>query len=159
MKRTRSALQQEIQQTRPFRSAAEEGVVGLFRTADHLRRLLCSVVEPGGITLQQYNVLRILRGAGTSGLPTLEIADRMIEQAPGVTRILDRMELKGLVSRERCAEDRRQVLCYITGAGSALLAALDEPMHGAARQAMAPLRAGDVRLLIRLMDALRTEAP
>ncbi len=133
--------------------------MGLFRTADHVRRLLASVVEPGGITLQQYNVLRILRGAGLVGLPTLEIANRMIEQAPGVTRLLDRMELKGLVRRERCPEDRRQVLCYITDAGGALLAALDEPMHGAARQGMAPLRTRDVKLLIRLMDDLRQEAP
>jgi MarR family transcriptional regulator, organic hydroperoxide resistance regulator len=150
-----SALQREIQQRRPFRTAAEEAVLGLFRTADQARRLLTAEVDAHGITLQQYNVLRILRGAGEAGLPTLEIAARMIEQAPGVTRLLDRMEAKALVRRARHAEDRRQVLCFITPAGLHLLSLLDEPMHDAARRVMAPLKEADTRVLIRLMDSLR----
>ena len=85
------SIRDEIKQKRPFRSSADEAVVTLLRTADRLRTALSSVVEPHGITLQQYNVLRILRGAGTDGLPTLEIAERMIGQAPGITRLLDRI--------------------------------------------------------------------
>ena len=92
-----SALQHELRQRRPFQSAAHEAVVGLMRTADLIKRQAAAIVEPHGITLQQFNVLRILRGAGADGLPTLEVADRMIEQTPGVTRLLDRMEAKGLV--------------------------------------------------------------
>ena len=74
-----SRLQQEIKQTRPFRSAGQEASIGLLRTADELRRYFSTILEPSGITTQQYNVLRILRGAGPEGLPTLEIAARMIE--------------------------------------------------------------------------------
>ena len=97
----------EIKQSRPFPSKGEEAVVALMRTSDLVRRLVSDVVEPHGITLQQYNVLRILRGSRPDSLPTLEIAARMIEQAPGITRLLDRLERKGLIRRQRCPEDRR----------------------------------------------------
>src|SRR6185295_1524706 len=109
-----SALQREIRQTRPFRSRSQEAMLALLRTADQVHRSFARVVEPHGITLQQYNVLRILRGAGDAGLPTLEIGARMIERSPGVTRLIDRLEAKGWVRRERCPHDRRQVLCWIT---------------------------------------------
>jgi DNA-binding MarR family transcriptional regulator len=130
-------------------------VLGLFRTADVARRALGAMLEPHGITLQQYNVLRILRGAGTFGLPTLEVGARMVEQAPGVTRLLDRMEAKGFVRRERCANDRRQVLCYIKPEGHRLLELLEQPMHDAARQVMAHVPEKDARTLIRIMDTVR----
>src|SRR3954464_4626707 len=125
MSRVRSAVQEEIQQRRPFSSAAEEAVVALVRTADLLRRSLGKIVEPHGITLQQYNVLRILRGAGTDGLPTLEIAARMVEHAPGVTRLLDRLQGKAFVRRQRSAAARRQIRCWITPAGLELLDRLE----------------------------------
>src|SRR5262249_35367113 len=114
MKRSPSAIVREIKQTRPFPSQRQEGAVALMRTADQLRHLLTRYLEPAGITAQQYNVLRILRGANPERLPTLEIAERMIERTPGITRLLDRLEAKQLVHRERCPSDRRQVLCGIT---------------------------------------------
>src|SRR3954466_8228491 len=120
-----SQLQREIRQGKPFRSRGQEVVVALLRTADLVRRAVSRAVEPHDITLQQYNVLRILRGAGVQGLPTLEIAERMIEQAPGVTRLLDRLEAKELVRRQRCPKDRRQHLCWITAKGLAVLDKLD----------------------------------
>src|SRR5687768_9579886 len=101
-------LRHEPQRNKPFRSDAQEAVVALFRTGDALRRHFARVLEPWGITPQQYNVLRILRGAGADDLPTLAIAERMLERTPGVTRLLDRMEEKGWVARQRCVEDRRQ---------------------------------------------------
>ncbi len=110
---------------------------------------------PEDVTPQQYNVLRILRGAGDAGLPTLEIAERMIEQAPGVTRLLDRLEAKSLVRRERCARDRRQVLCYITADGTKLLARLDGPIDEADEAAMAGLTESETKTLIRLLDKVR----
>jgi MarR family transcriptional regulator, organic hydroperoxide resistance regulator len=152
-----SALQREIRQNKPFRSLAEEALLGLFRTVDQARRSLTAVVSPQDLTLQQYNVLRILRGAGDAGLPTLEVAARMIEQAPGVTRLLDRMEAKGLVRRDRCTNDRRQVLCFITPEGTRQLASLDDPMFEAAQRVMSTLPEKDVRTLIRLLDALRAQ--
>ena len=109
--------------------------VSLMRTADLVRRAVAVVIDGQGITLQQYNVLRILRGAGGEGLPTLEIAERMIEQTPGITRLLDRLEAKQLVGRERCPADRRQVTCRISREGLRLLAALDGPVAEAERVA------------------------
>ncbi len=95
----KSRLQAEIRQTRPFASASEEASLALLRTSDRLARRIAAMVEPREITAQQYNVLRILRGSHPGRLPTLEIAERMIEQAPGITRLLDRLEAKGLVVR------------------------------------------------------------
>lgn len=148
-------MQQEIRQNRPFRSAGHAAAVGLLRTADHLRRQLAATLEPHGVTGQQYNVLRILRGAGEAGLPTLEIAQRMIEQAPGITRLLDRLEAKGWVERWRCREDRRQVLCRISSAGLDLLAALDEPVARVDEQCVAALSAAERTQLVDLLDAVR----
>lgn len=150
-----SRIQGEIKQRRPFRSPSQEGVVGLLRTADLVRRQLAKRVEPHGITFQQFNVLRILRGAGREGLPTLEIAGRMIEQAPGITRLLDRLEAKRLVRRERCPHDRRQVLCYIAAAGLHLLEKLDGALAGADEACLAMLGPKQVERLIGLLDSVR----
>lgn len=153
--RTPTPLQRELQQQRPFRSRGQESVIALLRTADLLRRHLSRVVEPNGITLQQYNVLRILRGAGEEGLPTLSIAERMIEQTPGVTRLLDRLEAKGLVSRCRGESDRRQVLCRLTPGGRNLLAQLDPCMDEADESGVAMLRPEDKDRLLELLAAVR----
>jgi DNA-binding MarR family transcriptional regulator len=153
--REMGSLEREIRQSRPFESRAQEGVVALFRTADLLRRTLTRVVEPYGITLQQYNVLRILRGAGEKGLPTLEIAERMIEHSPGATRLLDRLVAKGLVRRERCPEDRRQVLCWITPGGLEVLAGLDQPILTGDHAFFAPLAVKEMEGLLRALEALR----
>ena len=128
-------------------SHTKAAVLGILRAADVLRRRGAALFEPYDITLQQYNVLRILRGARPDGLCTLTIAGRMIEQAPGITRLIDRLEAKQLVVRVRSAEDRRQVWCRITPAGLRLLARLDGPVAALDRQAVAGLpRAEQVRL-------------
>lgn len=151
----KSRIQQEIRQTKPFSTPFEEAGVALLRTSDQLQRRLAATVEPRGITVQQYNVLRILRGAHPEAVPTLEIATRMIEQAPGITRLLDRLEIKKLIQRVRCKKDRRRVLCTISAPGLALLAALDRPMLEALRNCFESLPAGRTRQLIRLLDDLR----
>lgn len=150
-----SALQLEIQQRQPFRSRAHEAVVGLLRTTDVLRRYFEKKLAPYGITMQQYNVLRILRGAGEEGLPTLSIAERMIEETPGITRLLDRLEAKELVWRKRCHEDRRQVLCYLTPTGLDLINRLDEPVHAADETVLSDLSPEQQETLCRLLDAIR----
>ena len=150
-----SPLQLEIHQSRPFRSLGHEGVVALLRTADLVRRGYNRVLEEYEITLQQYNVLRILRGAGEAGVPTLTIAERMIEEAPGVTRLLDRLEAKDLVRRERCRQDRRQVLCWLTSKGSELLETLESPVDETDRASLAMLSCEDQERLIRLLDIVR----
>jgi DNA-binding MarR family transcriptional regulator len=151
-----SQLQREIRQGKPFRSRGQEVVVALLRTADLVRRAVARALEPHDITPQQYNVLRILRGAGNEGLPTLEIAERMIEHAPGVTRLLDRLEAKGLVRRERCREDRRQVLCWLTPPGLELVGRLDEPVDNADVEAVANLSPEDQEKLLRLLEGVRS---
>ena len=150
-----SALQQELRQKRPFQSPAHEAVVALMRTADLVRRQVAALVQPYGVTPQQFNVLRILRGAGADGLPTLEVADRMIEQTPGVTRLLDRLEAKELVRRQRCPKDRRQHLCWITPKGLAVLQKLDAVSARAQEETMKGLRAKDRVTFIRLLAAIR----
>jgi DNA-binding MarR family transcriptional regulator len=150
-----SALQREIRQRRPFSSPGQEAALGLLRTADVLRRFVARVLEPYDVTPQQYNVLRILRGAGTDGLPTLTIGERMLEDSPGVTRLIDRLAAKGLVDRARSTEDRRQVLCRITSAGLDLLARMDEPMTGSDEHALKMLTVDEQKQLIRLLDRIR----
>lgn len=150
-----SALQREIRQRKPFRSSTQEAVLGLLRTTDRVRRALAGVVEPRGVTLQQYNVLRILRGARPEGLPTLEIAARMVEHAPGITRLLDHLEAKALVRRQRRSDDRRQVICRITPAGLRLLAGLDAGLERADESALGMLSRRDLRRLIALLDRIR----
>jgi MarR family transcriptional regulator, organic hydroperoxide resistance regulator len=151
-------IRDEIRQTKPFESAADEAVVTLLGTADRVRTSLSAVTEAHGTTLQQYNVLRILRGAGPAGLPTLEIAARMIEHSPGITRLLDRLEARGLVRRVRCPQDRRQVLCHATDRARRLLAALDRPVADASGHVLAPLDPVRTAELVRLLDAVRAAA-
>jgi DNA-binding MarR family transcriptional regulator len=157
MRPTTSRIQSEIKQKRPFRSRQQEAAIALLRTADVVRRRLAGVIEPAGITLQQYNVLRILGGAGSEGIPTLEIAERMIEQTPGITRLLDRLEARKLVRRERCPSDRRQVLCRLSEPGREILRELEGPVTQADYDAIGSLAAGDLDRLIGLLDAVRQE--
>lgn len=150
-----TSLQAALKQRRPFKSPAHEAAVSILHTADHVRRRVAAAVEPHGITLQQFNVLRILRGAGEAGTATLEVADRMVEQTPGITRLLDRLEAKGLVRRQRCPNDRRQNLCWITPRGAALLEELDEPSLRASEACVSNLSRTDQATLLRLLEAIR----
>ena len=150
-----SAIRDELNQTRPFSSPAAEAVVSILRTAAVMQRHVSQVVEGSGITIQQYNVLRILRGAGTIGLPTLAIRDRMIEEAAGITRLLDKLETAGYVVRERSTPDRRQVLCQITPVGLRILAQLDEPVDTANEFALEGLDDAEKNALVELLGAVR----
>jgi DNA-binding MarR family transcriptional regulator len=150
-----AAVRGEIRQSKPFRSIEEESLVALILTTDLVVRRLAEVIEPSGITHQQYNVLRILRGSHPEPLPTLEIAARMIEQTPGITRLIDRLEAKGLVTRERGSDDRRCVYCAITPAGHDMLAGLERPVRQVAKTAFAGLDEVKQRRLLAALDAVR----
>lgn len=149
------SIAEEISQSQPFRSERQEAMLALLRTADDAKRFMSAVIEPTGVTLQQYNVLRILRGAGPEGLPTLEVGERMIERTPGVTRIVDRLGRKGLVERERGVEDRRVVFCRITEEGLELLSSLDEPVDHVDEEVMRGLDDEECRTLIALLESVR----
>jgi Transcriptional regulators len=156
MENRRSAVQDEIKQKRPFHSGGAEVAVGILRTAAVLERHYNQIVTKRGITIQQYNVLRILRGAGVAGMPTLVIRDRMIHEAPGITRLVDRLEQAGLARRERQATDRRQVLCFITDDGSKMLADLDAEVRAADDAAVSMLDSEQRELLTELLTAVRS---
>jgi len=152
-----SAIEREIRQTRPFATLEEEATVALLRTADVIHVDAERSLAPYGITHQQYNVLRILRGSHPEPLPTLEIAERMIERAPGITRLLDRLEAAGLVNRKRCGEDRRIVHISITRAGLTTLAESDEPVRAVGRKRVGRLSKAELAKLMELLDRLREE--
>jgi DNA-binding MarR family transcriptional regulator len=148
-------IQAEIVQRRPFHSVKAEVAVSILRTAALIERHFAQVVAQSGITVQQYNVLRILRGAGDEGIPTLVIRDRMIHAAPGITRLLDKLEHAGLARRERCSPDRRQVLCYITDRGLEVLDQLDEAMRRADDEVVGDLDDSEQRQLLKLLQRVR----
>ncbi len=148
--------QRAIRQLTPFRSRGQEAVIALLLAAEAVRNRLAALLGTrDDITLQQYNVLRILRGSGGDGLPTLAIVERMIEQTPGITRLIDRLESKRLVERHRGAGDRRQVWCRITADGLRLLAELDPPVDAFDDEVLACLGAREQTTLIELLVRLR----
>lgn len=149
------SIASDIRQQRPFTSRREEALIALLRTADGVRRAAGRVIEARGISAQQYNVLRILRGAGERGLPTLEIAERLIEQTPGITRLVDALERRKLLTRERCATDRRIVYCRIAKPGLTLLAELDAPVLASAEAAMRGLKVADMARFLGVLDRVR----
>ncbi|MGE0431054.1 MAG: MarR family winged helix-turn-helix transcriptional regulator [Planctomycetota bacterium] len=147
-------LLHEIRQTKPFVSAGQASLVALLVTAARVERVLEQQLAAENITPAQYNVLRILRGAGAP-LPTMEIAERMIEASPGITRLVSRLEHDGLVARETCREDGRRVLCRITREGLHLLSRLDPTINALDERLTAPLDERQHLTLLDLLDALR----
>jgi DNA-binding MarR family transcriptional regulator len=133
----------------------EEAALAIIRTSSLMRRAMNKAVAPFGITQPQYNVLRILRGAGTGGLPTLAIRDRLVDEAPGITRLVNKLERAGYLSRERSTPDRRQVICYITKSGLALLKRADSLIEAAAYLGPSGLTPRDQKALIVLLDKVR----
>lgn len=153
-----SSLQRELKQTKPFRSLEHEAWLSILRTADQLKRGAQHYFETVDLTEQQYNVLRILRGAGEAGLPTLAIAERLIEHTPGITRLIDRLEAKGLVRRERPDCDRRQVYCFLTKAGATLLGSLDSTVDAQTNAAFASLSKAELKSLIAILEKVRNQS-
>ena len=137
-------------------SLEEEAFLDLLRTTDMLSRGLVRLIKAEGLSGTQYNVLRILRGA-PEGLACGDIASRMITRDPDVTRLLDRLEKRGLVSRCRETKDRRTVMTRITPAGLKLLSRLDEPVQGTHRKQLGHLGRQRLRALAELLAAARSQ--
>jgi DNA-binding MarR family transcriptional regulator len=148
-------LSREIKQSRPFNSLCQETALSILRTADGIHRRYNEVIEPFGITFQQHNVLRIVRGANAEGIATTSIAERMIEQSPGLTRLLDRLEEKKLVTRVRSTQDRRVVRCHFTKAGAALLQQMEEPLREAEQTLMKAMPTEKLSALTTLLAEVR----
>jgi len=148
-------LKDEIRQTKPFGSLEQEAHLSIERTAAVLSHAMAEALKEQRVTSTQYNVLRILRGAGDEGLCRGEVRDRLVSQVPDVTRLLDRLEAAGLVERERGTEDRRYVTTRITAEGRALLDRLDAPVDALHRDLLGHLGEEELRTLIALLAKVR----
>lgn len=150
-------LQDQIKQPTPFRSPEAEAFLNVLRTSAQLVGSLVDVLRPHGLTQPQYNVLRILRGAGAAGLPSGEVAARMVTREPDITRLLDRMEARALVARERSPTDRRVVTARLTPDGRALTDALDAPVQALHARQLGHLSADELGALNALLVRARNE--
>ena len=146
-------LKRRIKQGR-FESPAQEALLNLLVAAGHVRQLVDEVCGRHGLTQGQYNVLRILRGVHPSGYPRCEIAARMVERAPDVTRLIDRLERQGFVERVRDESDRRLSVTRITRDGLEVLKRLDAPVSAIHRQLATRVRAADLKALSRICEQI-----
>ena len=151
----RKRLQDAIKQQKPFESLEQEALLNVLHTADMLTQRIAAVLKPFKLSHSQYNVLRILRGAGPEGLACQEVAARMVTRDPDITRLLDRLEARGLVTRARDQKDRRVVTVRITPEGLRLLEALDQPIAEVDRQPLQHLGEPRLRALIQLLELAR----
>lgn len=148
-------LQSEIKQKKPFQVREEELFLNIVRTADLLSRRGAELMKGHDLSANQYNVLRILRGAGAEGLACGEIGGRMVTRDPDITRLLDRLEKRDLVKRARDQGDRRVVTARITPAGLELLKRLDEPVVQWHKSQLGHLDAKQQEALIHLLELAR----
>jgi DNA-binding MarR family transcriptional regulator len=148
-------IQQELKLTKSLGSLEEEVFLNVQRTANVLNQGLNALLKQFDLTGTQYNVLRILRGAGPAGLAAGEIGERMITRDPDVTRLLDRLEKRGLAERWRCTDDRRVVWTRITPVGVELIAPLDGPILELHARMLSPLGTERLQLLVALLEEAR----
>lgn len=148
-------LKSEIKQQRGFESLEEEATLNVARTAEFMMNAVAEVLKPFSLTVTQYNALRILRGASGNGLMCGEIGERMVTKESDITRLLDRLETRGLISRERPAENRRIVIATITETGLNLLADLDRPVADCNKRLSAGLGKAELKTLVSMLEAIR----
>lgn len=152
-------LQSELKKKKPFDVVEEELFLNIMRSAEYLSRPFMCFFKATGLTGSQYNVLRILRGHGETGVPCHEIAEQMVSYDPDLTRLLDRLEKAGLVSRERSTTDRRVIIARITPSGLKLVNSLDEPIQEMHKKQLKHLSAARMRALIDLLEEIRSPGP
>jgi DNA-binding MarR family transcriptional regulator len=149
-------IQAELKQKKPFSCREEELFLNILRTSDQLMRRVAEVLKPADLSATQYNVLRILRGAVPDGLACGEISERMVTRDPDITRLLDRLEKRGLVARSREKADRRVVTARITDTGQELLKKLGEIVLRLHKDQLGHLDAKAQDGLIKLLEQART---
>ena len=153
----KSSLATALKQNQPFVSLEQEVYLSILRTASELSYSVDQFFRPFDITPSQYNVLRILRGAGDDGLCRNEISERMVTATPDMSRLLDRMERAGWVQRERAEDDRRQVSTYITKSGRELLKRLETPTRDFVTRLFDGVAASDLKTVLKVNDRIRTK--
>ena len=145
----------ELKQSKRFADPRQEAAIALLRTADILRGRIEAALLPHQVSPEQYNVLRILRGAPDHRLPTLEIASRMITRAPNITRLIDKLVQKQFVSRCDHDRDRRVVVVKLTAKGLDLVNGISTSINEIDAQGLAALSKAQVETLIEILDAVR----
>jgi DNA-binding MarR family transcriptional regulator len=145
--------------SRPAVSLENRVFVSLLQAADTLAQEAEQLVKASGLTGAQYNVLRILRGAEPEGLACRAIGDRMISHDPDMTRLLDRMEKRGLITRARQTDDRRVVKTRIAATGLRLLKTLDQPVHDLHKRQLRHMSAARLKILFDLLEEVRVRKP
>ena len=148
-------IQAELKQSKPLGSLEEEAYLNVQRTANALAQRIAELLRSHDLTPAQYNVLRILRGAGHDGLNASDIGGRMISRDPDVTRLVDRLEKRGLVERWRCSEDRRVVWTRLSPAGRELIDPLDAPLNELHRDMLSHMAPERLQLLVELLEEAR----
>ena len=148
-------LKDEIKQGKPFESLEAEVFLNLMRTTDALSRGGEEILKLVGLSPNQYNVLRILRGAGEQGLCCREVAERMVTRDPDITRLVDRLERRSMLTRSRDSKDRRIITVRITPDGLKTLKDLDGPMEEYNRNRLSHMDKADLRKLSDLLEAAR----
>jgi DNA-binding MarR family transcriptional regulator len=149
-------LQKELKQIKPFPSPEEELSLSIVRTSERLSQKMGKLLKQADLTPTQYNALRILRGAGTEGASCTEISDRMVTMDSDITRLLDRLEARGLISREREAKDRRRIQTHITEQGLRLISELDGPVTEYHRRQLGFLGEKKIAILIKSLEEIRS---
>ena len=149
------SLRQSLRQNQPFRSRQQETYLSILRTALELSHSTEKFLKSYDITQAQYNVLRILLGAGPEGLGRNEISQRMIAVTPDMTRLLDRLEAGGLVSRARDRQDKRQTSTLITEAGAALLTRVEGPLLQHHKAQLQAVSAAETEVVLASLEAIR----
>jgi len=149
-----ATLQDEIKKKQPFDLPEQEAMLNILRTADQLQIRFARLFRKFGLTPQQYNVLRILRGEGRA-LPILEVAARMITVVPGITGLVDRLESASLVERQRCEHDRRVIYVAIAPRALEILAEIDEPLEALHKQTLGHMTPEELSALTRLLEKSR----
>jgi DNA-binding MarR family transcriptional regulator len=149
------SLQVEIKQRKPFSSLEEAAYLNVLRTASVLSEDVSEALKSRGLTPTQYNVLRILRGAGAVGLACGEVGERMVTRDSDITRLVDRMEKMGLVARERSTEDRRVVTTRITPEGMRLVNELDTPILELHQRQLQHMKPAELDTLVSLLEKAR----
>ncbi len=139
-----------------FDSPEQEVFLGLWRTYDRLKALEDELFARVDLTAQQYNVLRLLGNVFPAALPTLELAGRLVSRAPDITRMLDKLEQRGFIRRERPPEDRRVVHVVLTDAGAALIESLSEPLRKCHEKQLGHLSRADLKSLSTLLRSARS---
>ncbi len=151
---TGGPLQRELKKRQPFESPEVEAILNILRTSDQFQNRFGKLFRAYGLTTSQYNVLRILRGEGQP-MPSLEIADRMVQVVPAITGLIDRLEKQELVKRERCTEDRRVVYVALTSKAVKLLKQIDKPDLELHKQLIGHLTRKELKELSRLLAKAR----